>query len=158
MQRSMASGGLIGLVFLFFAMVSYLTGARLYFLFNLVLGVLAIVLWATSSRETFGTLMGHRATRYGANAVVYSLGFVGLLVAINYILALHHRRFDLTSERVFSLSPQSVKVVGTLKQPLKLYGFFQGGRDSQAEALYESYTYAAPKITFQLIDPERTSS
>ncbi len=155
MQRSMASAGLIGLVFLFFAMVSYLTGARLYFLFNLVLGVLAIVLWATSSRETFGTLMGHRATRYGANAVVYSLGFVGLLVAINYILALHHRRFDLTSERVFSLSPQSVKVVGTLKQPLKLYGFFQGGRDPQAEALYESYTYAAPKITFQLIDPER---
>jgi ABC-type uncharacterized transport system involved in gliding motility auxiliary subunit len=155
MQRSMASAGLIGLVFLFFALVSYLTGARLYFLFNLVLGVLAIVLWATSSRETFGTLMGHRATRYGANAVVYSLGFVGLLVAINYILALHHRRFDLTSERVFSLSPQSVKVVGTLKQPLKLYGFFQGGRDPQAEALYESYTYAAPKITFQLIDPER---
>src|SRR6266851_3307262 len=95
MQRSMASAGLIGLVFLFFAMVSYLTGARLYFLFN-------------------------------------------------------H-----TSDRVFSLSPQSVKVVGTLKQPLKLYGFFQGGRDSQAEALYESYTYAAPKITFQLIDPER---
>ena len=39
MQRSMASAGLIGLVFLFFALVSYLTGARLYFLFNLVLGV-----------------------------------------------------------------------------------------------------------------------
>ncbi len=75
MQRSMASAGLIGLVFLFFALVAYLTGARLYFLFNLVLGVLAIVLWATSSRETFGTLMGHRATRYGANALVYSIGF-----------------------------------------------------------------------------------
>ncbi len=155
MQRSMASAGLIGLVFLFFALVAYLTGARLYFLLNLVLGVLAIVLWATSSRETLGTLMGHRATRYGANAVVYSLGFVGLLVAINYILALHHRRFDLTSERVFSLSPQSVKVVSTLKQPLKLYGFFQGGRDPQGEALFESYSYSSPRITFQLIDPER---
>jgi ABC-type uncharacterized transport system involved in gliding motility auxiliary subunit len=155
MQRSMASAGLIGLVFLFFALVAYLTGARLYFLFNLVLGVLAIVLWATSSRETFGTLMGHRATRYGANAAVYSLGFVGLLIAINYILALHHRRFDLTAERVFSLSPQSVKVVSTLKQPLKLYGFFQGGRDAQGEALYQSYSYASPKISSQLIDPER---
>jgi ABC-type uncharacterized transport system involved in gliding motility auxiliary subunit len=155
MQRSMASAGLIGLVFLFFALVAYLTGARLYFLLNLVLGVLAIVLWATSSRETLGTLMGHRATRYGANAVVYSIGFVGLLMAINYILALHHRRFDLTTERVFSLSPQSVKVVSGLKQPLKLYGFFQGGRNAQAESLYESYTYTSPKITFQLIDPEK---
>jgi ABC-type uncharacterized transport system involved in gliding motility auxiliary subunit len=155
MQRSMASAGLIGLVFLFFALVAYLTGARLYFLLNLMLGVLAIVLWATSSRETLGTLMGHRATRYGANAVVYSIGFVGLLMAINYILALHHRRFDLTTERVFSLSPQSVKVVSGLKQPLKLYGFFQGGRNAQAESLYESYTYTSPKITFQLIDPEK---
>src|SRR6202035_4084774 len=94
MQRSMAWAGLIGLVFLFFALVAYLTGARMYFLLNLVLGVLAIVLWATSSRETFGTLMGHRATRYGANAVVYSLGFVGLLVAINYILDRHSTRLN----------------------------------------------------------------
>ena len=70
MQRSMASAGLIGLVLLFFALVAYLTGARLYFMFNLVLGVLAVVLWATSSRDTLGTLMGHRAARYGANAVV----------------------------------------------------------------------------------------
>src|SRR5690242_3665556 len=155
MQRSMASAGLIGLVFLFFALVAYLTGARLYFLFNLVLGVLAIVLWASASYETLGTVMGHRATRYGANAVVYSIGFVGLLIAINYILALHHRRFDLTAERVFSLSPQSLKIVGALKQPLKLYGFFQAGRDPQAEALFESYTYASPKISFLLIDPEK---
>jgi gliding motility-associatede transport system auxiliary component len=155
MQRSMASAGLIGLVFLFFALVAYLTGAGTYCLLNLVLGVLAVVLWATSSRGTLGTLMGHRATRYGANAVVYSLGFVGVLIAVNYILALHHRRFDLTAERVFSLSPQSDKVVRTLKQPLKFYGFFEGGRDSRAEELYQSYAYASPNITFQLIDPEK---
>jgi ABC-type uncharacterized transport system involved in gliding motility auxiliary subunit len=155
MQRSMASAGLVGLVFLFFALLSYLTGARFYFLINFVLGVLAIVMWATSSRESFGSFVGHRATRYGANAVVYSVGFIGLLVAINYILALHHRRFDLTSERVFSLSPQSVKVVNTLKHPLKFYGFFQGGRDPRAESLFESYTYASPKISYQLVDPEK---
>jgi ABC-type uncharacterized transport system involved in gliding motility auxiliary subunit len=155
MQRSMASAGLIGLVFLFFALIAYLTGAGMYCLFNLVLGVLAVVLWATSSRDTLGTLMGHRAARYGANAVVYSLGFIGVLIAVNYIFALHHRRFDLTSERVFSLSPQSDKVVRALNQPLKFYGFFEGGRDQRAEELFQSYTYASPKITYQLIDPEK---
>src|SRR5215469_884910 len=108
MQRSRAWAGLIGIVFLIFALIGYFTGARFYFLLNIILGVFAIVLWATSSRETFGTLIGHRTTRYGANAVVYSVGFIALLVAINYILALHHSRFDLSSERVFSLSPQSL--------------------------------------------------
>lgn len=155
MQRSKAWAGLIGIVFLFFALISYLTGARFYFLFNLILGVFAIVLWATSSRETIGTLMGNRATRYGANAVVYSVGFIALLVAINYILALHHRRFDLSSEHVFSLSPQSLKVLHTIKHPLKLYGFVQGGHNVQAQSLYEAYEYAQPLISFELIDPEK---
>jgi ABC-type uncharacterized transport system involved in gliding motility auxiliary subunit len=155
MQRSRAWAGLIGIVFLVFALIAYFTGARFYFLLNIILGVFAIVLWATSSRETFGSLIGQRTTRYGANAVVYSVGFIALLVAINYILALHHRRFDLTSERVFSLSPQSIKVVRSLKRPVKLYGFAQGGHNLQAEALYEAYTYASPEISFEMIDPER---
>ena len=83
--KQLASAGIIGLVFLFFALVAYLIGARLPFSVNLVFGVLAIVLWATSSRETLGTLMGPRATRYGANALVYSVAFVALLIAVNYI-------------------------------------------------------------------------
>jgi ABC-type uncharacterized transport system involved in gliding motility auxiliary subunit len=155
MQRSRAWAGLVAIVFLFFALISYFVGAANYFLLNLILGVFALVLWATSSRDTFGTLVGHRATRYGINAAVYSVGFIGLLVAINYILALHHRRFDLTAEHVFSLSPQSVKVVQELKQPLKLYGFVAQGSNPQAEALYQSYTYASPRISYELVDPEK---
>lgn len=155
MQRSRAWAGLVAIVFLFFALISYVVGAGSYFLLNLILGVFALVLWATSSRETFGSLVGHRATRHGVNAVVYSVGFVGLLVAINYILAVHHRRFDLTAEHVFSLSPQSLKVVRQLKQPLKLYGFVAEGRNPQAEALYQSYTYASPRISYELVDPEK---
>lgn len=155
MQRSRAWAGLVAMVFLFFALISYVVGAANYFLLNLILGVFALVLWATSSRETFGSLVGHRATRYGANAVVYSVGFVGLLVAINYILSLHHRRFDLTAERIFSLSPQSRKVVQGLKEPLKFTGFAAQGANPQAEALYQSYTYASPRISYQLVDPEK---
>ncbi len=155
MQGSRAWAGLVGIVFLIFALIAYFTGARFYFLLNVILGVFAIVLWVTSSRETFGSLIGQRSTRYGANAVVYSVGFIVLLVAINYILALHHRRIDLTAERVFSLSPQSLKVVRSLKQPLKLYCFAQGGHNGQAEALYEAYSYASPEISFEVVDPEK---
>lgn len=155
MQRSRAWAGLVAIVFLFFALISYFVGAADYFLFNLVLGVFSLVLWATSSRETFRTLVGHRTTRYGLNAIVYSVGFIGLLVAVNYIFKIHHRRFDLTAEHVFSLSPQSVKVVKHLKKPLKFYGFVTGGSNPQASALYQSYTYESPLISYQLIDPEK---
>ena len=154
MQRSKAWAGLLGIVFLAFALISYFVGARFYFLINLLAGVFSLVLWATSTRESFGSIVGRRSARYGANAVLYSIGFIALLAAINYICAVHHRRFDLTAENVFSLSPQSEKIVANLKQPLKFYGFVAGGRNDAARALYESYSYASPKITYELVDPE----
>jgi len=100
-------------------------------------------------------LAGSRTTRYGVNALLYSIAFIGLLVAINYLAKRYPRQFDLTAEKVFSLSPQSINVVKNLKQPLKLYGFVPEGRSPTAEALYQEYAYASPKISYELIDPNR---
>ena len=84
-----------------------------------------------------GDHSGSSATRYGANAVIYSIGFIGLLVAINYLLAPIIRGLDLTAESVFSLSSQSVNVVKNLNKPLKFYGFFEGGENARRANLYE---------------------
>ena len=96
-----------------------------------------------------------RSARYGANAVVYSAAYIGLLVAINYISTLHHTRLDLTTEKVFSLSSQSVNVVKGLQKPLKFYGFFQGGENPAARELYETFAYYSPKLTYELVDPDK---
>ncbi len=96
-----------------------------------------------------------RSARYGANAVVYSIAFVALLVAVNYISSLHHTRLDLTSEKVYSLSSQSVNVVKGLQKPLKLYGFFAGGENPAARELYETFAYYSPKLTYELVDPDK---
>ncbi len=68
-------------------------------------------------------MAGARRTRYGANAAIYTAAFLGVLVAVNYLAAKHKRQFDMTSEGAFSLSPQSLKVLRSLKKPIKLYGF-----------------------------------
>ena len=94
-----------------------------------------------SSRGSIGTMAGARTTRYGTNAAIYSLAFLGLLVAVNYLSVRYHRQFDLTTENAFSLSRQSIQVVKGLKQPVKLYGFVEGGRNPEAEALYEDVAY-----------------
>ena len=123
----------------------------------MVAGIFALVLWATtSSRESIGATLGSRTTRYGANALVYSLAFVALLVAINYLASRHDRRFDATEEKVFSLSSQSIAVVKNLNKPLKFYGFFQGGRESKGARTSLSPTqYASPKVTYEMVDPDK---
>ena len=48
------------------------------------------------------------------------LAFIALIIAANYISSRHHRRLDLTSEKIYSLSSQSEQVVKNLKEPVKL--------------------------------------
>ncbi len=159
MRRTSALTGLLGLVLLAFGIIGYaLTSggvARLFILVNLIGGAFTLIGWLTTSWGRLGELTGSRSTRYGANAILYSAAFIGLLIAINYVAARYPRQFDLTAEKVFSLSPQSLTVVKNLKQPLKFYGFVQEGRSPTAEALYQEYAYASPKVSYELVDPNR---
>ena len=159
MKRTSALSGLIGIVFLLFGTLAYVLTAggfaRLFAGVNLLAGVIALAGWLVSSRGSIGTIAGSRSTRYGANAAIYSLAFLGVLVAINYLSVKYHRQFDLTAENAFSLSPQSLKVVKGLTKPLKLYGFVEGGRSPGAEALYQEFAYQSPLITYQMVDPTR---
>lgn len=159
MRRTSALTGLIGLVLLSFGIIGYaLTNgsfARLFIFINVLGGAITLIGWLMSSWGSLSELAGSRSTRYGANAALYSIAFIGLLIAINYIAASHHRQFDMTSQKVFSLSPQSVKVVKDLKKPLRIYGFVQGGRSPQAESLYGEYSYESALVSYELVDPDR---
>ena len=157
MRRSAALYGILGLVLLSFGLVDYFisSGFRLFVWVNLVGGIFAIVLWITSSRSELSSITTGRSARYGANAVVYSVAFIGLLIAVNYISSLHHTRLDLTTEKVYSLSSQSINIVKNLQKPLKFYGFFQGGENPAARELYETYAYYNPKLTYELVDPDK---
>src|SRR6266478_304966 len=157
MRRSAALYGILGLVLLAFGLVDYFiaAGFRLFVWVNLIGGLFAIVLWITSSRSALASISTGRSARYGANAAIYTLAFIGLLVAINYLSSLHHARIDLTAEKVYSLSSQSRNVVKQLQKPLKIYGFFQGGDNPAARELYDTFAYYSLKVTYELVDPDK---
>ncbi|MGH7881065.1 MAG: hypothetical protein ACREQD_16440, partial [Candidatus Binataceae bacterium] len=106
MRRTSALAGLLGIVLLSFGIIGYaLTSggfARLFIFINLVGGGFALIGWIVSSRGNLTSMAGRRTTRYGANAAIYSIAFVLLLIAVNYLASIHHRQFDLTSNKVFS--------------------------------------------------------
>jgi ABC-type uncharacterized transport system involved in gliding motility auxiliary subunit len=156
-RRSAALYGILGLIALLFAGFAYFVAAgfRPYIFINLIAGVFLLVMWISAGWSEVGTFVGQRSTRYGANAIVYSIIFVLILIAVNYISNQHHSRVDMSANKIYSLSSQSTNVVKNLKKPLKLYGFFQGGDNPAARQLYEEYAYASPKLTFQMVDPDR---
>ena len=155
--RSTSLFGLWGLVLVVFGVVAYAVtrGALAYSFLHIGLGLLLIVLYLTSSRDSLTTILGERSTKYGANAVVYSLIFVAVVVVVNWLAARHNHRWDLTSQNVFSLSTQSKAVLTKLDKPIVVDAFVEGGSDPQLQDLLDSYRYTSDKLTFHMVDPDK---
>jgi ABC-type uncharacterized transport system involved in gliding motility auxiliary subunit len=155
--RSASLLGLLGLVVLAFGL-----GARLvlgidspFVWLHIAGGFLALVAYLVFGYESFRALLGQRSTRYGASAAVYSLLFVALIAGANYLGHRHNKRWDVTEGGIYTLAPQSVKVVQNLKEPITMTAFVEGGVNPGLESLLESYTYVAPdRVKKRLVDPD----
>jgi gliding motility-associatede transport system auxiliary component len=160
MRRSASLFGLLGLVFLVFGFLGLfliadpLRDPRV--LIDLVAGGGLVLAYLAFGFDDFRALLGQRSTRYGASAAIYSLLFLALVLGANYLSYRHHKRWDVTEAGIYTLAPQSVKVVRGLAQDLTMTAFVEGGQDAQLESLFESYKYAAPShVSFRLVDPDQ---
>jgi len=160
-RRSNGLLGLIGLILLVFAAVAAVLtrGAtvfdQIYIAVHAVGGVLALIAYLSTGLENLREFLGERSTKYGTSTVLASLIFIGILAALNFLAYRHHHRFDLTSERVFSLSPQSVQVLAALTNDLRMEAFVEGGSSPELNDLLRNYSAASNRVTFRLIDPDR---
>ncbi len=75
-----------------------------------------------------------RQTKHGAYMVVYSAVALAILAAANYLADRYNKTYDATENRLYSLSDQTVKILGDLDQDLKIYYFDQAGRFDQTAA------------------------
>jgi ABC-type uncharacterized transport system involved in gliding motility auxiliary subunit len=150
--------GLCGLVLTLFGLIAYLfTGnlLDLYVLIHLALGLLLLLAYFWTQGKNLLATFGRRSTRYGLHSALYTLLLVAILIMLNFLNTRYHHRWDLTEANVFSLSPQSIKVVEQLKQDLQIYGFFERGENSRITDLIKSYSYHSPRIKYTAVDPDR---
>ncbi len=158
MARSQTSFGVIGLATLFFGCAAWVITQEISFFvaLNILVGLFSLASYLFSAREGLGTFLGERSTKFGANAALYSVLFIGLLVMGNFLAARHFKRIDLTEESVYSLSPQSTKYVKDLAQDLELQAFVETGRDPAIEELLKSYGAASSHVKWLMVDPDKS--
>ena len=161
MRRSNTLLGLIGLILITFALIAgAVTGGATtvdvaYIVIHLGLGLMALIAYLTTGVKNLREFVGQRSTRYGLNALLYTAIFVAILVPLNFLSTRHHKRWDLSEQQVFSLSPQSAKIVAGLDKPLEMIAFVEGGINPQLEDLLRSYKEASPQASFRMVDPDR---
>lgn len=90
-----------------------------------------------------------------------TLGLI-LLFLLNYVGSFVFHRFDLTSEKRYTLSPQSKKIAENIQGPAFFKVYLEGSklpaglvrlRDETKEMLDEFRAYSGGKIQYEFIDP-----
>ncbi len=102
-----------------------------------------------------------RQAKYGSNALILVLAFLGILVVINFLVYKNSKRWDLTTDQSNTLAKESVDVLKTLPDKVMAKAFFTtdstvaSSKDS-AKTLLDKYTYASGgKFQYEFIDPNQ---
>lgn len=167
MGRWTRFSGIVGAVLVLFGILGGLVvgfGAdnliQILMVFHILGGLGLIVFWFVSvgfAEENRGAgLLRGRAARYGANLVAYTVVFVGLLTALNFLVNRHDKRLDLTEQGVYSLASVSASAMAELKKPLKIVAFKAAQLEDEQGltdllALLSSANKA--KISTEIVDP-----
>ena len=93
-----------------------------------------------------------RQTKYAAYATTYIIVIVAVLVVANFLANRYNKSLDATSNKRFTLSDQTKKVVGELKQDLNIQYFDRPSGMQAGKDLLSRYANLSPKVHVQYVD------
>lgn len=158
--------GLLALIFGFVSVASLLLGVRIAFWICLLFCLAALVVFARLRFAEFVSFFISRQARYGANVALSIVGFIGIAVFLNAIVAQRFdKRADLTIDRLYTLSEQTRKILKSLNIEIRVTAFLSENipaadrqRAKEMLALYQRETefltvfHANPQIDIQLVE------
>lgn len=96
-----------------------------------------------------------RQARYGAIASVTVVVALAILVLGNWLSYRQNKRWDLTANRQYSLSDQTVRLLEELDAPLKVMVFDRSTEFDAHRSRLEQYRYHSPNVSLEYIDADR---
>jgi ABC-type uncharacterized transport system involved in gliding motility auxiliary subunit len=100
-------------------------------------------------------LLKARQTKYAAYATLYIVVTLAVVTVANVLADRYDKSYDATSNKRYSLSEQTIKIVKGLKQDAKITYFDQGSRFPEAKDKLEQYANLSPKVNVEYVDPDK---
>ena len=155
--------GLFGAVALGSALFSWFLTENLkdgWVVAQLVLAIAAVAAWAITNRGKLAGQVGGRGAFYGVTSTVTVLVLAAGLAGLNYMAVKKpdswlFKSRDLTKDRIFTLSDQTVSVLRGLKEKVRVVAFY-GPQDPEFGELstrLHQYREVSDKIEFELLEP-----
>jgi ABC-type uncharacterized transport system involved in gliding motility auxiliary subunit len=93
-----------------------------------------------------------RQTKYAAYATTYIIIVLAVLVVANFLANRYNKTFDATANKRFTLSDQTKKAFGDLKQDVTIQYFDQATNMTAGKDLLDRYALLSPKVHVEYID------
>jgi len=100
-------------------------------------------------------LLKARQTKYAAYAAVYILVIIAVVVIGNVLADRYNKAYDGTTNKRYSLSEQTLKIVKGLKQDAVITYYDQSSRFHQAKDTLDEYANASRKVRVEYVDPDK---
>src|SRR4051794_482691 len=116
----------VGLVILVSTLLTFVVAGQTTSLIysKLVLGLLLIGIYYATNRESAKRMLGNKSTAMLLISSLTTVVFVGVLAAIGFISNKNPKEIDMTREGIYTLADQTVKMLGSLKEPVKVLAFY----------------------------------
>jgi len=124
---------------------------------KLIFGTLAILFWLFSDPAGVLSAVKGRALFFGLFDVLFAVMALAAVVIVNYLAHSFPWRVDLSTEKIFSLSDQTRKVLAGLDADLEVLAFY-GSREPEYAPLadcLDRYRQAGDRFSAQFVDPIR---
>jgi ABC-type uncharacterized transport system involved in gliding motility auxiliary subunit len=119
----------------------------------LIAGAALLLISVVALFRNIMAFFSRRSSKLGTNTGVLVVVVLALLGVVNFLGYRHHKRYDLTSEKLYTLSDQTRKIVGGLKTDVDVYSFAKTP-DQALNDLMAEYASLSPHIHYQVVDPQ----
>ena len=135
-------------------------GVTLALQISIGLVIVGLAVYALLNPDSIRRFLTGRQARYGSNSLILTLAFVGILVAVNYIVYknpnLLKAPWDMTSDLSNTLAPETLQILATLPENVTATAFYTGelNRTSTEELLQKFKNNSNGKFDFSFVNPD----
>ncbi len=124
-----------------------------------VLGILTLGAFLAANLAQVKAAGKKRSTLVQANLALVAVAMVAIVGGLNYVISRHPIRFDMTANKYYTLSDQTLEILRKLPQDVNVSFFTSPKRASaeiqRAQQLLEEYAKKSSRFKFKVIDGDK---
>lgn len=97
-----------------------------------------------------------RQARYGSNAFIMLLAFLGILIVSNVLVFQNPQRWDVTEDKQHTLAPETIEALEALPEPVLAVAFYSQRQNPEfARGVFDDYKAKSEgNFNYTFVDPE----